>query len=485
VNHVLDVRGIKTDAGRGRAWIRLALNQKLFSAFLQQLATDATVQVWYGERALLRDRSSVDMIAGYGMALATVDFVLAIDDTLDFQRKITRPVVIQDIPAVVLTPKIVALQRRGTRRQISFGDDGTAPLPQPRAPSTPKQPTHIAQPTQFGRGDEHLNPAPGSPPPGPPQQPELTPSAEPPVSPDPPDREPVSPVREPVSPDPPDREPVSPDLPIPPDPDPPDREPVRADPLEPPRYTEPPQLVLPGDPQRLSVAPQTAADPLPDVLTNEEPRQEARPRTPPATGEVSVASGTPDAAVLAGHPIKPEAALAVEPALDSSSFVATVPEPPTHQPLQRHFVLDLSLSGSLANSDAVDSSESVESFSLEDTDSEDLSATSLSPNLAHARSPNAFQSPSDPELADFYPIPDDHPVSDDGLLLRFRPPDEGYTRRKMADLEALEAVRSAENEIRYASLKDLPLLNDIRSLRIARQAEAPVKFCPVCGTQVS
>ena len=60
------IRDLRTGAGRGRAWLRLALQRQLLPAFLLLLAADTKLlELWYEEGALLRSEDCT-CAAGYG-----------------------------------------------------------------------------------------------------------------------------------------------------------------------------------------------------------------------------------------------------------------------------------------------------------------------------------------------------------------------------------------------------------------------------------
>jgi hypothetical protein len=65
----------KTDSGRGRAFLRLALQQGQLSPFVQLLVVDpALLKLWYGEDALLRSEDGVCAVAALLSSLQALDF---------------------------------------------------------------------------------------------------------------------------------------------------------------------------------------------------------------------------------------------------------------------------------------------------------------------------------------------------------------------------------------------------------------------------
>ena len=69
------IREVRTGAGRGRAWLRLALQRQLLPAFLLLLAADQKLlELWYEEGALLRSEDCVCAAATVLSALQAFDF---------------------------------------------------------------------------------------------------------------------------------------------------------------------------------------------------------------------------------------------------------------------------------------------------------------------------------------------------------------------------------------------------------------------------
>jgi len=68
------IREVRTGAGRGRAWLRLALQRQLLPAFLLLLAADQKLlELWYEEGALLRSEDCVCAAATVVSALQAFD----------------------------------------------------------------------------------------------------------------------------------------------------------------------------------------------------------------------------------------------------------------------------------------------------------------------------------------------------------------------------------------------------------------------------
>ena len=69
------IRDLRTGAGRGRAWLRLALQRQLLPAFLLLLAADTKLlELWYEEGALLRSEDCTCAAATALSALQAFDF---------------------------------------------------------------------------------------------------------------------------------------------------------------------------------------------------------------------------------------------------------------------------------------------------------------------------------------------------------------------------------------------------------------------------
>jgi hypothetical protein len=69
------IRELRSGAGRGRAWLRLALQRRLLSAFVLLLGEDEKLlHLWYEEGALLRSEDSRFAVATLLSALQAFDF---------------------------------------------------------------------------------------------------------------------------------------------------------------------------------------------------------------------------------------------------------------------------------------------------------------------------------------------------------------------------------------------------------------------------
>ncbi len=66
INSIEKLRSINTDIGRGRAWIRMALNDGLLCSYLSAMAGDkATLRRHYQRHAMLRDSDIIDVFVRF------------------------------------------------------------------------------------------------------------------------------------------------------------------------------------------------------------------------------------------------------------------------------------------------------------------------------------------------------------------------------------------------------------------------------------
>lgn len=71
---------ITTDSGRGRAWIRWAVNERSLGRYLEHIPdASAVVAQYYNEYAFIRDEDKLAMLSGLAMGLESIVFAIDVD----------------------------------------------------------------------------------------------------------------------------------------------------------------------------------------------------------------------------------------------------------------------------------------------------------------------------------------------------------------------------------------------------------------------
>ena len=77
IHQIEKLRAITTDVGKGRAWIRLALNEGLLVSYLRSMIADqTTLRRHYQRHALMRDADTMDVFIRYISAHFTKSIII-------------------------------------------------------------------------------------------------------------------------------------------------------------------------------------------------------------------------------------------------------------------------------------------------------------------------------------------------------------------------------------------------------------------------
>ena len=94
INHIEGLKAVTTDIGRGRSWIRLALNDCLLGSYLVAMVGDkTTLHRHYQRQSILRDADLMDILIRYLRGIEIYRFDLALNSGL-LNRWATGPLVL-------------------------------------------------------------------------------------------------------------------------------------------------------------------------------------------------------------------------------------------------------------------------------------------------------------------------------------------------------------------------------------------------------
>ncbi len=104
IHRLEKLRSITTDIGRGRAWLRLAINEGFLGSYLSAMLADKTSQRRHYQRhAILRDWDLLDVIIRYLNGIEIYTFNLALNSGL-LNRWATGPLILAGLLAVTSRP---------------------------------------------------------------------------------------------------------------------------------------------------------------------------------------------------------------------------------------------------------------------------------------------------------------------------------------------------------------------------------------------
>ena len=94
ISHLEKLTAITTDIGKGRAWIRLALNDGFLCSYLSAMASDKdSLEKHYNRNALLRDSDTMDVFIRYLRGIEIYRFDIALNSGL-LNRWATAPLIL-------------------------------------------------------------------------------------------------------------------------------------------------------------------------------------------------------------------------------------------------------------------------------------------------------------------------------------------------------------------------------------------------------
>lgn len=139
INYIEKLSAIKNDAGRGRAWIRMALNDGSFNSYLVAMTNDkATLRRHYHRHSMLRDGDTMDILIRYLSGIEIYSFDIALNSGL-LNRWATGP--------LILAGLCISDTAVGPNPSSDVAVDAAAMLDQhrnPMAASTPAQTPDLA-----------------------------------------------------------------------------------------------------------------------------------------------------------------------------------------------------------------------------------------------------------------------------------------------------------------------------------------------------